>query len=352
MAAPPTPTSVAAAVIAYSLCSGSLLLVNKVLMHLVPSAPLVTALQCLFCVCSIGGGAFLVGTPHIGPLSTPVLRAYALYTVLFVLGIYSNMRALEVTNVDTVIVFRSAGPLLVAAGDFFFMGREAPSLRSAAAMVVVLVGCAAFVAVDAAFRVEGWRAYAWVSVYTLCIAAEMLFGKAITSRHEASLAASVLLTNAFGLVPFLAIGASTGELARGLDAALFTPHACAVLALSCVLSAGIGFSSWWARSLVSATSFTVIGTVNKVLTVLLNVLVWHRHASPLGTALLFVCLAGGAFYQQAPLRSAGYTKVAGTDEDRAREREPLRSLAEASESAAGEGEGAVDEGEGARGDGS
>jgi hypothetical protein len=81
-----------------------------------------------------------------------------------------------------------------------------------------------------------------------------------------------------------------------------------VLLASCALSAGIGFSSWWARSLVSATSFTVIGTVNKVITVLLNIALWNKHASPLGTAFLFVCIAGGAAYQQAPMRSDAAAK--------------------------------------------
>jgi membrane protein DedA with SNARE-associated domain len=48
-------------------------------------------------------------------------------SLLFVAGIYSNMRSLEVANVDTVIVFRSACPLIVALGDWLFLGREAPS---------------------------------------------------------------------------------------------------------------------------------------------------------------------------------------------------------------------------------
>ena len=86
--------------------------------------------------------------------SRSLLRAYALYTVLFVLGIYSNMRSLAASNVDTVIVFRAAVPLAVAAGDFVWLGRAAPSARSLAAMVVVLAGCAAFVAVDAEFAVQ------------------------------------------------------------------------------------------------------------------------------------------------------------------------------------------------------
>lgn len=300
--AAPNPVFVSTSIILYSICSGSLLLINKVVLTHIPSAPLVTAIQCAVCIASIGSGAYFFGRPSLGTLSRPVLEAYGLYSILFVLGIYSNMRALEVTNVDTVIVFRSTIPLLVSAADWALMGREAPSLRSLISMLIVVLGCALFVATDAAFHIQGWGAYGWVLIYVLCIAGEMVFGKVITSKHEATLGASVFLTNSFAVIPFLVIGASTGELSRGLHANYFTATATTVLLASCALSAGIGFSSWWCRSLVSATTFTVVGTVNKVLTVMLNIAVWSKHASALGTFFLLVSLAGGAFYEQAPLR--------------------------------------------------
>jgi hypothetical protein len=297
-------------IIAYSLCSGSLLLVNKMVLAMIPSSPLVTAAQCLFCVVAIALCHIFLKAPKLDAMTAPVLKAYGLYAILFVLAIYSNMRSLEASNVDTVIVFRSTVPLIVSLGDYLFMGREVPSARSLASMVVVLVGCAAFVAVDADFKMKGIAAYGWVSLYVLLIAAEMLWGKQITSSLNVSLGTSVLLNNAMGFFPFIFLGLATGEISKGLNADLYTPSANALLIFSCALSAGIGFSAWWCRSLVSATSFTVIGTVNKILTVFLNIIIWDKHASVTGTFFLLLCLAGGAFYQQAPLRSQAYQKVA------------------------------------------
>jgi hypothetical protein len=43
--------------------------------------------------------------------------------------------------------------------------------------------------------------------------------------------------------------------------------------------------------------------------VFLNIIIWDKHASVTGTFFLLLCLAGGAFYQQAPLRSQAYQKV-------------------------------------------
>lgn len=53
---------------------------------------------------------------------------------------------------------------------------------------------------------------------------------------------------------------------------------------------------------MSATSFTLIGVMNKCLTILLNVLIWDQHATPGGIFALAVCISGGMIYQQAPMR--------------------------------------------------
>ena len=65
----------------------------------------------------------------------------------------------------------------------------------------------------------------------------------------------------------------------------------------------MSYFAFLCRSAVSATSFTVIGNVCKILTVLINILIWDKHASALGIAFLLLCLAAAAAYQQAPKRA-------------------------------------------------
>lgn len=55
--------------------------------------------------------------------------------------------------------------------------------------------------------------------------------------------------------------------------------------------------------MVSATTYTLVGVVNKFLTVLLNVIIWDKHSSPTGLIAVCICLLAGMFYQQAPMRS-------------------------------------------------
>lgn len=63
------------------------------------------------------------------------------------------------------------------------------------------------------------------------------------------------------------------------------------------------YTGWLCRGMVSATTFTLVGVVNKFLTVLLNVIVWDKHSSTLGLISVCACLLSGSFYQQAPLRN-------------------------------------------------
>lgn len=69
----------------------------------------------------------------------------------------------------------------------------------------------------------------------------------------------------------------------------------------------IGFNC---RKALSAASYTLVGVVNKLLTVLLNLLLFKDHASFVGIGALCLCIGAGAFYKQAPKRSeAAYVAV-------------------------------------------
>ncbi len=53
----------------------------------------------------------------------------------------------------------------------------------------------------------------------------------------------------------------------------------------------------------------------KCLTILLNVMIWDKHAKPGGIASLFLRIAGGIIYQQAPMKGAGLKTAVVTPDD-------------------------------------
>jgi hypothetical protein len=70
------------------------------------------------------------------------------------------------------------------------------------------------------------------------------------------------------------------------------------VSLSCVLGIAIGYSGWWCRDLISATSYTLVGVINKLLTVTVSVLFINTKSSPMAIGALVICLLAGSQYEQ------------------------------------------------------
>lgn len=297
-------------IVAYSFCSGTLVLVNKLILHSLPYPSLVISFQLMATLIFIYSAKFL-GYLQVDSIEWKYVLPYLAYTFAFSLGVYCNMKSLSLSNVETVIVFRAMAPLLVSFLDALFLGRELPSLRSWFALSIIVCGAYGYAQSDEAFQSQGWHAYLWPTLYLCIISFEMAYGKnIIRSVDLKTKSGPVLYTNLLGSPPMWLFAKMGNEYDKfwtdmwAREGSRFPPGSIALLLLGCVVGTGIGYSSWWCRDRVSATSFTLIGVMNKCLTVLLNLLVWDQHAAPAGIASLFLCLVGGSIYKQAPMRSA------------------------------------------------
>ena len=224
----------------FSATAASLLLVNKLVMFYIPLPSFVSTLQ--FVVTAIFSyGWMLSGNAPVETWEWKKVKAYLYYTGMFVGSIYTNMKALQHANVETIIVFRSCCPLVVAIIEWGFMGRQLPSLRSWLALLVLVGGCAGYVLTDRAFKINGFGAYTWVTAYFMILSVEMAYGKHIVGPH-------------------------------------------------------LNFASMWGPTLYT----NAISTPVMLSIVLANVLIWDQHASALGILFLMLCLAGAVGYQQPP----------------------------------------------------
>ncbi|KAI3696545.1 hypothetical protein L1987_79563 [Smallanthus sonchifolius] len=68
------------------------------------------------------------------------------------------------------------------------------------------------------------------------------------------------------------------------------------VALSCLFGLAISFFGLSCRRAISATSFTVLGIVNKLLKVVINLMVWDKHSTFIVTIGLLICMFGGVMY--------------------------------------------------------
>mmetsp|Transcript_17975 Transcript_17975/g.41203 ORF Transcript_17975/g.41203 Transcript_17975/m.41203 type:complete len:206 (-) Transcript_17975:84-701(-) len=173
--------------------------------------------------------------------------------------------------------------------------------------MLITIGALCYIATDREFQVKGMSAYTWACVWWAVLVFQLTYGKfLVTGIKLRSLWTPVLYTNTFSIVPALAVGLIAGEFNQQRVLKLYaelTPTGMFWIGLSCVVGVCISWAGFWCQSLITATAYTVVGVMNKMLTVTVNVLIWDKHASPLGIGSLLVCLVGGSFYQQAPSRS-------------------------------------------------
>jgi GDP-mannose transporter len=293
------------AIIFYCICSAGMLIVNKLAVHHVPMPGFVTSCQFSTCAALVYGMK-LCGVLVADDFEWAKVKYYIIYVLSFSIGTYTNMKVLSMANVETVIVFRSCTPLAVAVFDYIFYNRAAPSARSCFSLLLITTGAIAYILTDREFQVNGWAAYYWVMIWWFVLVFQLTYGKFLVSGIPiASLWTPVLYTNSLSILPALGLCLVAGELDESRLAKVDLNSAAYFwLGASCFIGMSISYSGFWCQQLVSATTYTVVGVMNKMLTVMVNVVIWDKHASSYGIGALVLCLVGGSLYQQSPLRDS------------------------------------------------
>jgi solute carrier family 35 protein len=151
--------------------------------------------------------------------------------------------------------------LLVGVAEWLFMGRELPNTRSLLAMLMLCGGAAAYVATDAHFAVHG---YIWVGLWYVIFCFDQLYIKhAVDKTPMRSNWGRVFYTNFWASAMLLVMTSVLEPDVLRTFRWGFRPVA--ALSVSCLAGVAMSYFAFLCRAAVSATSFTVIGNVCKIL---------------------------------------------------------------------------------------
>jgi len=146
---------------------------------------------------------------------------------------------------------------------------------------------------------------------------ESVYVKMFVTESSLTVTEQSFFQNLFSVPLFFLLAISTGEPPNYATKVTFPGLLqISIVLLSCTLGLGMSYLSFALRAQVSATSFNVIGDVCKLVTVLLNTVIWDKHASSFGTLSIILCICSSALYEQAPLRECQATRL--------KSRSPLR----------------------------
>jgi GDP-mannose transporter len=113
----------------------------------------------------------------------------------------------------------------------------------------------------------------------------------------------VFICNVTSVIPILVLVVLEKEHLIIREHRWLSSRAVGVFGTSCVMGTVLSYLGWQMRMIMSATSFTVVGVLNKVLTVILNIMVWPDHVLWSSTIGLIFSLVGGSFYRQSTVRT-------------------------------------------------
>jgi GDP-mannose transporter len=290
----PSASAVAFGVALYAACSSTLLVINKVAMHMLPDAAFV--LFCQFVSSAFAVRLLRCAKPDmdIELISWEKAKPFGVATLVFYLCLLSNTQALKYVNVETVIVARSCSPIAVALLDHVALGRDLPTLKGGLALLSIAAGAVVYVMADAGFKVDG---YFWLVVYFIFIVVEMVFVKFVVDTVPMSTWTRVYYNNTLSIP--MAVASSVLAGGSIVFATTLTPGVICAVGLSCVVGIAISYAGFNLRSIVSATTFTVVGVVCKIITILINDMIWTNHSNAVGHFGLMICIAGGFLYEKA-----------------------------------------------------
>lgn len=313
--------------IGYCLSASLLSIINKWAITVFPFPGALTALQ----YATSALGVWLFGMCRLlehDRLSLITMWKFLPAAVCYYLSLFTNSELLLNANVDTFIVFRSAVPLFVAIGETVYLKQPWPASKTWASLGVILAGAILYVTVDSEFKL---KTYYWAFAYLASMSIDFVYIKHIVMTVGLNTWGLVLYNNLEALLLFpielfvMGEGMDLKNSARDLSIDWTSMTVWFPVILSCLFGLSISFFGFSCRRNISATSFTVLGVVNKLLTVVINLVVWEKHASALGTCGLIICIGGGVLYQQSTQKRKPPPPPVRAAEDADEENQPLNS---------------------------
>lgn len=288
-----TRHTVAVAVALYAACSSTLLLINAVAVRKVGDASFVLMCQFLFSSGVVRTLRFVRPESDIELITWEKGRPFFVACFVFFVCLLSNTEALKSVNPETVIVARSCSPIAVAVLEHLSLGRALPNIQGALSLASIAGGAVVYVLADKGFQIRG---YTWLAVYYVSIVVEMVFVKYVVDNISMSTWTRVYYNNTLSL-PLAFLSSLALGFGRFLTAEWNRTTILALL-LSCVVGVAISYAGFNLRKLISATSFTVVGVVCKLITILINDVMWEHHSNLLGHVGLLICISAGFAYEK------------------------------------------------------
>ena len=300
------------AVCSYVFCSVSMVLTNKaisvsldpVVRERMPQISVI-AFQCLVAVILVEAAKWrkVVEYPA---FDWATAQSWAPLNILFVLMLCTGFLSLVHNNVPMVTVCKNLTNLVTIAGDFWFFGEAAGTLTIVAVMVMV------FGAMFAGYNDLGfsWVGYFWMVANCLSTSGYVLYMRFASTTIKLPKFGMVFYNNLLSMCILIPLIVAMGEVPALFDPEIMTPQFIVANCAAGFLGFYLNFASLWAVSVTSASTYAIVGSLNKVPITILGFFVFDAPLTSDGVWGVVIATLGGFVYAYSKFTEAAAKKKA------------------------------------------
>lgn len=293
----------------FCITSAAMTLLNKAALSAFHfTAP--TTLLCFQCTLTLVfvGLAYALGFGRPPPVSLRLLRMWLPVNILFVGMVWTSFYALRNLGVAMVTVLKNLTNFLVIFGDLYFFDKRY-STGVWATLFLMLGSAICSAATDLAFDVGG---YIWQMVNNCFTAAYSLWLRyvitqmaVVTHKQGGTDELGMVVYNNLLSIPIIfALIFCTGEAGRlGQESALTERGFQIAAVTSALLSFLISIASMWFLSCTTATTFSLVGSLNKIPLATLGMMLFKAPTSTNNIISVMIGLAAGVVFAHAKATS-------------------------------------------------
>ncbi|KAJ6908308.1 GDP-mannose transporter GONST1-like isoform X1 [Populus alba x Populus x berolinensis] len=293
--------------LAYCISSCSMILVNKyVLSSYDFNAGISLMLYQNFISVIIVSTLSFLGVISTEPLTWRLIKVWLPVNFIFVGMLVTSMFSLKYINVAMVTILKNVTNVITAVGEMYLFQKDHDS-RVWAALFLMIISAISGGITDLSFHAVG---YAWQIVncfltasYSLTLRRVMDTAKHVTKSGNLNEFSMVMLNNTLSLplgLILIFVFNEVDYLSR--TPLLRLPTFWFVVTLSGFLGLAISFTSMWFLHQTGATTYSLVGSLNKIPLSVAGILLFHVPTSLQNSASILFGLLAGVFFARAKMR--------------------------------------------------
>ncbi|XP_050363519.1 GDP-mannose transporter GONST1 [Argentina anserina] len=293
--------------LAYCISSCSMILVNKfVLSSYNFNAGISLMLYQNLISVIIVSTLSLLGVISTEPLTWRLVKVWLPVNVIFVGMLITSMFSLKYINVAMVTVLKNVTNVITAVGEMYLFQKHHDS-RVWAALFLMIISAISGGVTDLSFHAVG---YAWqlancflTASYSLTLRRVMDTAKQVTKSGKLNEFSMVLLNNSLSLPLGILLIFVFNEVDYLFTTPLLRlPSFWLVMTLSGFLGLAISFTSMWFLHQTGATTYSLVGSLNKIPLSVAGIVLFKVPTSLENSASIFFGLVAGVFFARAKMR--------------------------------------------------